>query len=52
MQMGGPEVDGMCIETCDFWCSTNWRIETPESGCETWVYDTREPTEGEDDLCQ
>ncbi len=50
MNLGGAEGDGGCVETCDFWCSTSWRVETV-AGCEQWVYDTRSPEPGENELC-
>lgn len=29
----------MCYVTCDFWGSSNWRIETDANGCPSWRYD-------------
>jgi hypothetical protein len=40
-----------CHAVCDFWCSTNWRIERDEGGCEVWRMDYRKPAPGENDLC-
>jgi hypothetical protein len=36
MQLGGSSA---CVESCDFWCSTNWRVEKDDAGCEVWRYD-------------
>jgi hypothetical protein len=39
MHLGGSPYNGTCYETCDFWCSTNWRTEPDEHGCPMWRYD-------------
>ena len=51
IQLGGPAVYG-CYATCDFWCSTNWRVETDQNGCEVWQYDVRERKAGADLMCR
>lgn len=52
MFMGGDKwSEDACELTCDFWCSTNWRVEVSASGCPGWDYDMREPREGEDEDC-
>jgi hypothetical protein len=43
MHLGGASYGGMCQETCDFWCSTNWRIEADAQGCPEWRYDSNGP---------
>ena len=43
MHLGGASQGGMCWETCDFWCSTNWRIEPDAQGCPEWRYDSNGP---------
>jgi hypothetical protein len=43
MHLGGAAQGGMCWETCDFWCSTNWRIEPDAQGCPEWRYDSNGP---------
>jgi len=48
MRLGGS---GTCGETCDFWCSENWRVEDDSQGCEKWVYDVRAPRSGENVSC-
>jgi hypothetical protein len=48
--LGGYSPGG-CRETCDFFCSTNWRIERDTHGCSTWRYDTRAPQPGENQAC-
>lgn len=50
MNLGGPAYDGQCVQTCDFWCSTNWRVEE-YNGCDRWVYGTRSPEPGETEYC-
>jgi len=49
MQLGGSET---CSDTCDFFCSDNWRVEKDERGCEIWSYDIRSPKGDEDQFCQ
>jgi hypothetical protein len=39
MHLGGSPSNGTCYETCDFWCSTNWRTEPDAHGCPMWRYD-------------
>jgi hypothetical protein len=39
MHLGGQAYNGACFETCDFWGSSNWRIETDAHGCPYWRYD-------------
>ena len=39
MHLGGQSYLGQCPETCDFWGSSNWRIETDAHGCPHWRYD-------------
>jgi hypothetical protein len=51
MRLGGAAPGG-CTLACDFWCSTNWRIELDDLGCSTWRYDTRAPAPGENETCQ
>jgi hypothetical protein len=48
--LGGADRHG-CYITCDFYCSTNWRVETDDGGCPLWKYDIRKPNPGENDLC-
>ena len=50
MNVGGYSTQG-CFLTCDFFCSTNWRLEDDSHGCSTWRYDTRPPTSGENPGC-
>lgn len=50
MNLGGPASSG-CVTSCDFWCSTNWRVERDSSGCEVWRYNVRSPQPGEDAHC-
>ena len=50
MVLGGYSPQG-CAVTCDFFCSTNWRIETDSHGCRVWRYDTRSPLPGENLAC-
>lgn len=50
MRLGGVNQFG-CFETCDFWCSTNWRVEVDQFGCERWEHDYRTPTPGENAEC-
>jgi hypothetical protein len=50
MDVGGYSTHG-CSVTCDFFCSTNWRIENDSHGCPTWRYDTRAPTSDEGPGC-
>lgn len=51
MHLGGAAKNRGCGESCDFWCSTNWRVEKDESGCELWRYDMRQPRPDEDSTC-
>jgi hypothetical protein len=53
MHLGGASTDngGSCVQTCDFFCSTNWRVEKDSSGCDTWRWDTRQPLPGENASC-
>jgi hypothetical protein len=46
MDLGGARPDVGCLQACDFWCSTNWRVETDDAGCELWRYDVVYPTDG------
>ncbi len=39
MHLGGAAINGMCYEVCDFYGSSNWRIETDDQGCPFWRYD-------------
>jgi hypothetical protein len=39
MHLGGQSYGGMCYVACDFWGSSNWRIETDAHGCPYWRYD-------------
>jgi hypothetical protein len=50
MHLGGVNAAG-CFLTCDFWCATNWRVETDKYGCERWAMDYRMPAPGEDLEC-
>ena len=50
MNIGGYSTEG-CSWTCDFFCSTNWRIENDSHGCPYWRYDMRAPAPGENLLC-
>jgi hypothetical protein len=50
MHLGGVDQSG-CSVTCDFFCSTNWRVEVDEYGCERWAYDIRKPAPGETPAC-
>ena len=50
MNIGGYSAHG-CLLTCDFFCSTNWRLENDSHGCPIWRYDTRAPAPGEDWSC-
>jgi hypothetical protein len=50
MRLGGVDEFG-CLAVCDFWCSTNWRVEVDQYGCERWVWDHRMPAPGEDMEC-
>jgi hypothetical protein len=49
MRLGGVNMG--CGFTCDFWCSTNWRVEIDQYGCEFWARDYRKPAPGEDAQC-
>jgi hypothetical protein len=40
---GGPSVNGQCYVTYDFWCDTNWRVETDMYGCSVLRWDN-DPT--------
>jgi hypothetical protein len=52
MYTGGADHGGRsCEMTCDFFCSTNWRIETDQQGCEVWRWDRRAPAPGENSSC-
>jgi hypothetical protein len=51
VRLGGFSYGGSCGVTYDFYCSTNWRIEHDEHGCQVWNYDTRKPAPGEDEWC-
>jgi hypothetical protein len=51
MHLGGTPLNGQCSETCDFFCSENWRIVKDSSGCDEWTYDTRSPKPGENQYC-
>lgn len=51
MHLGGYSETGVCYTTCDFWCSTNWRLETDSHGCRGWRYDNRAPRPGETSAC-
>ncbi len=46
MDLGGVRPDVGCLQTCDFWCSTNWRVEKDAYGCEVWRYDVVYPDGG------
>lgn len=48
--LGGANRHG-CYVTCDFYCSTNWRVEPDDRGCPLWKYDVRKPKPGETDTC-
>ena len=50
MHLGGYSPGG-CLQTCDFFCSTNWRMEKDAHGCVGWRYDTRAPEPGENLMC-
>jgi hypothetical protein len=50
MALGGYGPQG-CYIACDFWCSTNWRVEPDAHGCPAWRYDFRSPAPGEDPNC-
>ena len=50
MHLGGYSPGG-CGRTCDFYCSTNWRIENDANNCPVWKYDTRAPLPSETQLC-
>jgi hypothetical protein len=39
MHLGGVSSGGACYLTCDFWCSSNWRIQQDSHGCPVWRYD-------------
>ncbi|HET6284522.1 MAG TPA: hypothetical protein VFH73_26435 [Polyangia bacterium] len=52
MHLGGTNTSPLsCLLTCDFFCSTNWRVETDQQGCEYWRYDRRQPAPGENAQC-
>ncbi len=52
MHLGGANQNAhSCDLTCDFWCSTNWRVVNDAQGCETWTFDHRQPAPGEDPQC-
>jgi hypothetical protein len=48
--LGGRDTHG-CFQTCDFYCSLNWRVETDADGCPTWHMDYRAPAPGETPIC-
>ena len=50
MHLGGVDEIG-CLAICDFWCSTDWRVETDKYGCERWEMDYRMPAPGENMEC-
>ena len=50
MHVGGYSTTG-CSVWCDFFCSTNWRIENDPHGCPVWRWDQRAPAPGEDRYC-
>lgn len=50
MNLGGYSETG-CHRTHDFWCSTNWRVEKDEHGCEVWRSDRISPAPGENAQC-
>jgi hypothetical protein len=50
MFLGGPATRG-CVKTCDFWCTTNWRVEVDVQGCEELRFDHRTPAPGENLQC-
>jgi hypothetical protein len=50
LYIGGVNNSG-CYLHCDFWCSTNWRVEIDMWGCERWAYDYRPPAPGENMQC-
>jgi hypothetical protein len=50
INLGGSK-RGQCLPVCDFWCSTNWRVEVDDQGCEFWHMDYRLPAPGENMLC-
>jgi len=44
MNLGGSRNNNAsCATACDFFCTSNWRVEKDENGCEVWRYDVREP---------
>jgi hypothetical protein len=49
--LGGYSANGRCDAACDFFCSTNWRIENDAHGCPEWRYDLRQPMPGETPYC-
>jgi len=49
--LGGAAVNGQCLPSCDFWCTTNWRTRLDQYGCPVMVFDFRSPAPGEDFLC-
>ena len=50
MDLGGLAQSG-CHQVCEFWCSTNWRVELDDQGCEVWRMDYRLPAAGESAFC-
>jgi len=48
--LGGSNKNG-CFVVCDFWCSTNWRLELDDQGCPGWRMAYRMPAPGENMLC-
>jgi hypothetical protein len=51
MSLGGKS-DEVCVESHDFWCTTNWRLEKDDAGCAVWRYDTVAPGPGQTAQCQ
>ena len=54
MHLGGWAGDAgasACVQTCDFWCSTDWKLDTDTHGCAVWTYKIRQPGPCETALC-
>jgi predicted small lipoprotein YifL len=51
LDLGGAKNKFGCFVVCDFWCSTNWRLELDDRGCPAWRMDYRKPAPGESELC-
>jgi hypothetical protein len=51
MDRGGSRAKFGCSTECDFFCSTNWRVEEDENGCDVWRYDVRAPEPDENAYC-